>query len=234
MTHRIPCKQEELPFAASILKNNFVRDLDEFTGYSAVFNQAYADNLEVKITQVANMAQTDSYIGEIALLTERIYKNSDSLRPLLTKLEGYLKMASQDNIKIKLNKFNIKDIRDAISSRDIEKMLSHLKNLGTNVVKNMPALVAQGYTQAAFDKLVQTGKAISADNNARNTKMDQRDINTQTNERLLNELWSIMQLIMDMGKRIYKYTDPARLNDYTMTKIIEKLKRERKKKAKKE
>ena len=104
-----------------------------------------------------------------------------------------------------------------------------LKVLMQNVDDNLVTLQAQGYTAAARTELGTIQAAIKTDNLAQDAKLSQRRDHVQANIEMLNTLWARMQQVMQTGKILYKSTNPAKLNDYTMASLLKRVRQDRKK-----
>lgn len=224
-----PIRIEEMPVLGKFLQDSFLRDFADFQGYSPDFNNAYKTNFAAKLTAVEGIVNPIKIMAELKKITERLYENIDSLRPLLNKLEGYVNRAD-DNLSILPGDFGIKPVRDKISNKDQEGLSENLKVLLQNVDDNFTALSAKGFTAAAQTVLINLRDSINTDNEAQNVKMDEREAKVQENYDVLIELWEIMSDVMDAGRvRLYKFTDKEKAGDYTLATLKNRIRQEKKK-----
>jgi|GEM_PF-1343696 len=226
MSNRIPCRLEELPFVASALRHTFERDKADFKSF---FPKKFPDNileiLDGKITPVENVIKTEIPTREIKKVTGQILAESLGLRPELLLLEGYVIDAV--NLSCGVDDFGIRDVRNSLQSGDPELLVKSLGILNPNIEKNIDALKEQGFSDDSKSFFRQKQTTLDTLNKSQNDLMsDRAQVVAKNNEKFV-DLWDMLALIMDHGKRIYRTNDPSKLPDYTYTQIIKKIRRER-------
>ncbi len=218
MTKNFSCKIEELPSVAewcnSLLKNN----LDDFKDYSPDFNSQYVNSVGEKITIVSDLVSTKLYLGDVSVITRKLYDNMDAARPWLLKLEGYIKRAESTLITPAKN-FDIKLVRANIRSRDAEGFSKNLTSLLQICDKNASILEAKGMKPELIAKLKDILLNNSKFAKEQNDSILLKEKAVNDNMKTLNDLWKDCQNIMDAGKRIYKYNKPEMIKNFTMTHI---------------
>ncbi len=220
---------EELPVMGRFLRDSFTRDLPDFTNFSPIFSAAYKSSFDAKLVQVEGLVSTSFYIKDIKKLTDTLYNDVDKLRPMMTQLEGWVRLA-KSNLTILPKDFGIKQVRDKINRKDVEGLLKAVKVVAENVQANATALGSVGATTAAATAVQTLITKIKNENDEQNRKMNLKEEAVQANKSVIDELWTIMTDVMDAGKRLYKYTNKAKLGDYTKTMIMTRIRHEHKKK----
>lgn len=220
---------EEMPVIGKFLYDSFERDFADFEEYSPDFNNAYKTAFEGKVEAVEDIVNPKKLIAELKKITQAMYKNIDSLRPIMNKLEGYANRVDPEDLTILAKDFGIKPVRDKISNKDQEALLENLKVVLQNVDDNLSALQAKGWTPAQDTQLRDKRQQIFDANAAQNLKMDAREAKVEENIPILNDLWATMQDVMDAGRvRLYKLTNKEKAGDYTLSKLKNRVRQEKK------
>lgn len=202
-------------------------DARDFLDYSPTYTAGYFEAYHGKIREVQMKVNTEVLEGELKLITAKLYLDINGLRPKLGKLEGYIYRAQ--GLTVGPKDFRLKYIRRHMSRKDVEGFLNEYGTLLRLVDDNLTALKAQGFKDA--DKTVLDGlmDTIRTGNTGQNLKMDEKEALVQANKGLILELWAMTADLLDAGKRIYKYTNPEKTNDYTATKLLQRIRQEKKK-----
>src|SRR3989339_560334 len=215
---------EEMPVVGGFLLKSFEIEIVEFQAYSPDFNPAYKTAFESKLATVESIVNPKKIQGELKKITDNMYSATEGLRSQLQLLEGYIKRA--ENLTILPKDFGISALRNKIAKKDQEAVIENLKVLFQNIDDNLAAIQAKGFTTAAYNKLKTTRDSIKTANQSQNEKMNQKQKLVEDNIGTLNELWDIMNDIMDAGKRIAKSNTTLRIDDYTKTKLQKRVRHE--------
>jgi hypothetical protein len=213
------CKNEELPVVCGFGATSLARDLGDFTAYSSLFDAAYLAAFKTKIDVVSELVKPKSETVELKVLTDRIYQTLDGLIPPVNHLEGYLKMAGRE-VPLSTNDFGLVQLRKAIRSRDVESVLAQLHTVGENIGKYKSALMARGLTEELITRFAVAARQLAEDKNRKYSLVSNRAAMVQKNLGLLNDLNDQLTEICRIGKILYKQTDPAKVRDYTFTKMM--------------
>jgi len=108
----------------------------------------------------------------------------------------------------------------------VEELDLAFRTMKKNITDNYAALVAKGYSDGKRDELYALANAVNDDNALQNLEIDKRDAKVEENLGPLNTLWKIMTEVCDFGKRVYKSTHPAKVDDYTMSSLINRIRNE--------
>jgi len=209
---------EEMPSACEMIRDSFARDLADFTAYAAKYDATYLSALDLKLKELENLVNNKIKVSEVKKMTEVLYGTTESLRPLISKIEGYV--INAEGLTVPAKNFRFKEARDKIGSRDIEGVLLENKTIKKLLEDNMTALNAEGYTAAKHTEFSNLINEIDAQNRARNLKVDEKEAMVQANMVFLNTLYKEIKKIADIGKRLYIFTDKEKTRDYTISKII--------------
>ena len=222
-----PFKYEELTTVAGFLIDSLTRDLSDFTKYSEIYGQDFLHRLIDKKDEVERITRTKSLLNQISNITLNLYENVDSLRPKISNLEGYIVLAKKNLVSQPRN-FGLKEVREKIDSRDVEGLLDKLAITlaEVDITENLAALNAVGFKAPARAELTTIKDDINNKNKEQNLKIDEKEDVVRSNLALLLELWELLRMVMDSGKRIYKYTNKQRAEDYTATKILGRIRHE--------
>ena len=213
------CKNEELPVVCGFGAASLARDLGDFTAYSPLFNAAYLAAFKSKIDVVAELVQPESETLELKLLTERIYQTLDGLIAPINHLDGYLKLAGKD-VPVSADDFGLVQLRKSIRSRDVENVLTLLHKVEGNIRKFKKALTTKGLTEELITRFTVAAKQLSEDKTRKYTVVSNRAAMVQKNLGLLNDLYDQFIEVCRIGKILYKQTDPAKLKDYTLARMM--------------
>ena len=213
-------KIEEMPVIGRFLLNSFDRDFADFQNYSPDFDDAYRNNFKNQVEAVENIVNPKKLMGELKKITDGLYANIESLRPVMNKLEGYVKRVDANDLTMMPGDFGIKQVRDKIANKDQEALLENLKVVIEHIDNNLAPLQAKGWDNAQDAQLREKRIQIKNANEAQNMKIDERQAMVQSNMDTLNALWVMMQDVMDAGRlRLYKFEDPEKAADYTLAKL---------------
>lgn len=218
------CRYEELPVIGSFLKTNLERDKSDFLLYSPDYNDTYISNFSRKITEVEEIINPKSFADETKVVTNKLVNMMNSTKDLLNRLEGYVKRAS--GLKINPDDFGIKALREKISSRDAEGFAEKLKIVLKNVDDNITVLKQKGYPEEARASLGNISTSVKAANTEQYERMRIKENLILENLEKLNELWDMMQNIMEIGKILYKISKPDKYSDYAINTLMSKVRKE--------
>lgn len=209
---------EEMPSTCEMIRDSFARDLPEFTTYAAKYNATYLSALDLKLKTLDNLVNNKIKMGEVKKMTEVLYGATDSLRPMLSKIEGYV--ISAEGLTVPVKNFRFKEAREKISGKDMEGVLLENKTIKKLLEDNMDAVKAEGYTAAKHTEFSNLISEIDTQNRTRNLKVDEKEAMIQANMVFLNGIFKEIKKIADIGKRLYIFTDKEKTGDYTFSKII--------------
>ena len=218
------CKNEELPIISHFVALSLERDLNLFANYSPVFNETYLNGYKAQIQAAEELVSPRSETVELKLITERAYATLDGLITPINYLEGYISLAKKE-IPVSLSDFGLVPLRKSVRSRDIENVLTLLRRVLANIDKYKTELTSKGLNALTTDKFSDALSSLANDKNRKYSILSNRAALVQSNMNQLNELNRQLTEICDIGKVLFKQTDPAKLKDYTFSQLIKKVRR---------
>jgi len=221
------CKDEEIAVIGGFLLTSLRRDLADFTALFPKFADPFAENFETANKAIYELVKPAEETAQLKVITIRLQKSLQALRPALNQLDNYLDSAD-GSIPLSVADFGISPLRQAISKGDVEGALTCLGTLNRNIERYQAELGVEGLTEATTDLLKNAVALLQADNNLQYEIKSGRLRLVEENLELLNAHYKTMRRIMKSGKAIYKESSPARLADYTFSRLLKEVRRQAK------
>jgi hypothetical protein len=218
------CKDEELPVICGFAAISLTRDLTDFSAFSPNFDAAYLAAYKGKIEVVQELVQPKSETIELKIITDRMYATLDNLVVPLNFVDGYLKLAGK-TVPISATDFGLSQLRKSIRSRDVENVMQVLHTVEANLGKYNPELSVVGLTDTTSNKFTDAGNLLAIDKNKKYELVSNRTALVQSNLGILNELFDQFTEICTIGKALYKFSDKAKLKDYTFAQLMKQVRR---------
>ncbi len=223
------CKIEDLTTIAEFVKTSYIRDQARFAAYSPDFESGYLALFEDEITAAEAVVVPKTFTHDLKQITQRLYNCMDTLGDQLKLLKGYATRAGA-GLSVQVNDFGFAALQRNLSKRNAEGALNLLKVTLKHTDDNLTVLQAKGFTVEARAILSDLQTAIRNDNQAQNTKINERGGQIQTNVQVLNTLWVRVKDVMSTGKILFD-KDPVKKQEYTMATLKRRITPERKIKA---
>jgi hypothetical protein len=220
------CNVEDITTIAEFVKTSYVRDQARFFAYSPDFDPAYLALFEDEILVAEGVVAPKTFTHNLKQITQRLYTSMDTLGDQLKLLQGYVTRTST-SLSVQVSDFGIPALQRALNKRNAAGALSLLKVTLKHVDDNLPALQAKGFTTNARTLLSDLQASIKKENQAQNTKLNERGEQIQSNAQVLNTLWIRMKDVMSTGKILFD-KDPVKKQEYTMSALQRRVTPERK------
>jgi len=219
---------EEITVVGDFTMTSYTRDFDDFKDFSDDYGATFQANFTQKLTDAKAVVSTRFHTAEISSITDLLYGDMRSLRPKLRRLAKYAKMA-KNLLTVSLKNFGIQQVRAQLKRMDTEKLYQALKELFENidVPDNKAALLTKGFKTTEYTALSDLKTKIYDENQSQNALENDRALAVQENNALFKELKEIILDIQETGKTLYLDTDEARTHEYTMTKMLNRIRQER-------
>ena len=221
------CKNEEIPVIGGFVLANLKKDQADFTAHSPKFDELFTTNFEAKNTEVTELVTPAEETARLKVITARLGKTMTQLRQPLNRLADYLDLAG-DSIPLSASGFGIGGLRTAISKGDAESVLQNLGIINRNIARYTEILTAQGLSSETSEAFTTAAVSIQADNDEQYAIKSNRQRLVEENTELLNELYDIIRRVCKSGKAIYKGSSPAKVADYTFSKLRNEVRRQSK------
>jgi len=224
-TISIRARIEEVPTLGQFSVDSYNRDILDFQGYKpAKYTAGWLTTINGLIVTVGGIVNPKQLLAELSVITLRLDSNMLLLRPLMNRLEGYVRDAV--GLTIPKNKFGISEVRKAISRGDQEKLNQALTDLLHNITNNNAALSTAGLPAGDVTAITNLKTSIFNDNAAQNAKMAEKALLVTSNMGVINQLCDILKSLWADGKSLYKTSNATKLKDYTNSQLINRIRNE--------
>ena len=214
-------RREDKIFIAEITFENLKTDKIPFLDFSPTYDDTFIDWFEERISEARALVLVETMIGEGKNITKAVYKSMKELRPMLLPLEGYVKRAV--DLTVPVENFGIKAVREKIDSKDAEGLDLKLAIVVTNINNNLTALTDKGYKAADFIIFKDQRVKIRTLNLSQKLQDEDQAVVVAANNVILDALDVATRDILDAGKRIFKYTNEAKLHEYTYDRLLKRI-----------
>jgi hypothetical protein len=225
------CKDEELTVISRYVLISFRRDINDFSAFSPVFNQDYVNNFNGKIERVEELVSPKFETNDLKQITKRLYLAMDNLTDPIIKTRSYLTL-TKDTIGLSAKDFGLSLLSRKISSKDAEGVHQNLLLVNAHIQKYWEQLKAAGFSDSLAEQFKNAVASIRDDNQLQYDILTKRKAIVQNNRNLLNELYSQLTEILNVGKALYRKTNPVKTKEYTFTSLVKNVRIVEKKETK--
>lgn len=219
---KFTCKVEDLIGIGNYLVQRLRADLAQFAEFSDTFSEDFVKRLEALIGVCSQLASSGVLTKEAAEITEEIKKLIKEVRLSANKVEVYLEMAD-GQMTVKADSLGLRELRESIHGGGSEALAQSLRQLLIGLNANLTVLQTKGLKPALVDKLKGLADELDAKGSDQNFRLTERNRHTDENNGTYNELWDQIVLITDTGKALYRGIDATRVDDYTITSILQRI-----------
>ncbi|MDR2407274.1 MAG: hypothetical protein LBE13_04065 [Bacteroidales bacterium] len=215
---KLPLRIEAVPAVGSFLKVSLERDIQDFLAYSNKFDNNYIVGFDNKIKAAHEVVSGKIYTKELAKTTSELKSTMSEVRPVLNKIEGYVKMSGKQ-LTTTVSGFGISAARYSLNRGNAEGLIQALGDLLHNIDVNRAVLSEQGLSKEIEVTLSDMREKINSLNTLQNQIISQRAIAVEENAAVFDDLCSTMKEILTAGQSLYKGVDKARMKDYTLSNL---------------
>ena len=220
-------KVGELPTFGATVTNSLALDYEDFTNFSPKYDAAYLAKIQMDKKDIEALINPVQLIGELKIITRRIYTNQNQVSNEMNYLEGYVSLTK--NLKVGAADFGFHAVRVANNSGDIEGVVSGLKLVTKIAGDNIILLTASGFTPAKLAALVALMNNLDVDNVSQTGKLNERKRLVETNHVVINDYWNELVSICKIGKIIQKPVSQAKMDEYIISTVTARLRNDAKK-----
>ena len=225
ITITIKGRIEEIPTLGQFTRDAYNRDILDFQGYKpAKYVAGFLTNFDLKATAVGNLINPIALLSELGIITLRIDTNMIALRPLMDKLEGYVRDAA--GLTVQKKDFGMSQVRKAVNKGDQEALNSALALVLQNITANNAALTTAGMPASIPTDIAALKLSLFNDNASQNAKEGERALLVTDNMDKINDFCKILKDIWADGKSLYKTSNKTKLKDYTNAQLINRIRQE--------
>jgi predicted RNA-binding protein with EMAP domain len=218
------CKDIEFIVICGFVLFSFKRDLSFFSKFSKKYMVEYVLLLETELANLKELVEPQSELVEQKAITDHMRSVMHALQEPLDWVKGYIQLAGT-GINISVKDFGIVHTREAINNLDIEEIIKGMHTVNANVVKYKPILVEQGLTDELQTQLVTDAESIANDRQKRYEILTNRKAILQNNVGVLNTFHAKILEILKVGKILFKDSDPVKLQEYTFSELLKKVRK---------
>ncbi|MDQ2794116.1 MAG: hypothetical protein M3Y12_08925 [Bacteroidota bacterium] len=215
----------ELLPVARLLRASYQRDRADFVDLLPEdYKPKFLADFDTALTAVEKAVRSSVAVARRGTITARIDALLEALPQLLNRLEARLRRATPLTVAAK--KFGIEPVRRDRNNNEHEGLADSLRTLLQNIETNKAALLAKGQSQAEIDQLQELYNDLVADSTAQGSSLSDQRLLTAGNVQLFRALFAPMKHLLDDGKSLYKTADKVKLQDYTLRKVLQQVRRE--------
>jgi hypothetical protein len=218
ITRNYNCKDEELPVVCRYALSCIRRDLADFVAFSPVFNEDYLNGFQAKINLVDELVLPKIETDELKKITKRLYLTMDNLLDPIAKIRSYLRLA-KDSAPVSAKDFGLTLLSRKIACRDAEGVRQNLLIVNAYLEKYSEPLVAIGLNKAIIEQFTAAVTSITNDNQLQFEIVNKRKTIVQNNLKALNELYGQLIDLLNVGKSLYKNTNPLKAKEYVFSAL---------------
>ena len=217
-------REEEYGVIGSVTLQAFHSDKSDFIAFSDVYDGSFEADFRSQITAVNNVVTTKFYMNELSGLTDKILKDTNLIFPKLNLLERYIYLA-KDNLSKAPKLFGIGEVRKAGRKRNMEGLVNAFGTLFLNVEKpaDFAAIKAKGLKDADYAVLKDLASQLVTENETQEFYKTVKSTAIEENWGLFDGLMNTIKDVQMTGKALFKFTNKAKLDTYTMQVILRRL-----------
>ncbi|MDR2775984.1 MAG: hypothetical protein LBC19_14860 [Tannerella sp.] len=212
------CKDEELPVVCRNALVYVKRDSADFFAFSPLFDEDYLKRFGEKIDLVDELVSPKTETEELKKITKQLYQTLDSLLEPVARIRGYLLLA-KDSVDMSAKNFGLAVLSRKIMSRDAEGARQNLLLVISYLKKYQEELTAVGFSDTVITQMESAVTSIANDNQRQFEIVSNRKSIVQNNMKVLNELYKQLIDLLNVGKLLYKTTDPVKAKEYTFSAL---------------
>lgn len=211
---------ENLVPVSNIIINTAQKNVSTIVKLYKKYDQARLDGITVKMEAIDKLISPSLLIGKISLLTQSLNDKQAELVDKFSILEGHVDRAKPLSLPVK--SFGIKQIRDSIHSDNVEGTIAGLA-VFINAVKdekNEDALILEGMDKGELANIIAYRNSLLTLRSEQKQKMQEKESLVEDNRELINDFWTEIADLCDIGKRVFKKKDESIADNFTVTKVV--------------
>jgi hypothetical protein len=218
-TNKVNCKHEEYVPVMELAWQSIIRDKDEFTLFSPIYNEKFFDDKGKEIKGLKLLLNPRVMEAEGKEITQELIKKMEAFRPKLNFLESYV-IKAVGSLTAAPADFGFSTIRENISSHNKEGVVEYMEILLQLVVRNQEAIRSKGFTEAAQTELETATKELESNSLHKGQQIqDTAKLVKKYNKEAKTLLSEIIGICKD-GKIIFAKKAPEKVKDFTFAQIL--------------
>jgi len=185
---------------ASVMHAALVDSLADFTNYTTLFDQTYADDWMAEI-MVALQTPTAEQVGDMgSSYTQVVLEKMAECRKAFGGMKFFVREAFPNNVGVQ-NEFGFDDYAEARNKQPL--MVYFMQRLHFTATKYANQLLAAGCPQARIDGLQALANQLFVVNVEQEAFLKNRPNSTAERITILNNVWKQLIRVSEAGKVIY-------------------------------
>ena len=213
MANNLRLRREDYPAIGNILLISLKRDINDFTKEYKTINEEFIKELKEKINSLKDIVSYNVLQSNQKSHTKLLYSKTDILKDKATLLKQYAIKAGLDTSLIAKNIKNI-------NSKNIEGVVQSFRDIIYYYSQNKDKLKAM--PDNFLEDLSEKNNEIEKLNIEQKHLMSTSKGTIQDNKKTYDELYTMLKEVISIGKIIYRKS--VKKEEYTMSKILDKLK----------
>ena len=212
------CKMEDLPVMAGFAIQSLETDKVDFLDFSPVYGDDFIPNAKAKQKECSELVKQEDVLKLQKKVTQEINTMLKGMRNDINKIEGYL-LLTANQLDIAVLDFGLAGLRINISKKNVEGVCSDIQSLVVKLKRNEAVLSDKGMKTALLDDIVAQSEKLDKLNLSQNDFKNKRSRTASDNIKIFNELWDMLNTILDGGRSLYKANDKVKYKEYTLSQL---------------
>ncbi|MDR2383784.1 MAG: hypothetical protein LBD76_07895 [Prevotellaceae bacterium] len=218
-------KDEELPVICRNAALCLKRDLADFAAFSKVFNDDYVNKFEEKINFVDELVYPKTETNELKEITKRLYETMDSLIDPIAKIRNYLLLAKKTTGGVTAKDIGLAMLSRKISDRDAKGTCQNLLLIIAFLEKYREQLYTVGFSDDIIEQFNDAVSSITEKNRLQSNITGKRKAIVQTNVSVLNNLYTQLMDVLNIGKSLYRGVNSFKFKEYSLSSLKKGIRR---------
>ncbi len=212
------CKMEDLPVMAGFAIQSMETDKVDFLDFSPVYGDDFIPNAKAKQKECSELVKQEDVLKLQKKVTQEINIMLKGMRNDINKIEGYL-LLTANQLDIAVLDFGLAGLRINISKKNVEGVCSDIQSLVVKLKRNEAVLSDKGMKTALLEDIVAQSEKLDKLNLSQNAFKNKRSRTASDNIKIFNELWDLLNTILDGGRSLYKANDKVKYKEYTLSQL---------------
>ena len=200
---------------------SFERDKADFLAHSSRFADPFGAEYVALNDEVEALPTVRGVNSELKKATARKKETLLLLSSDIDKVENLINLTKED-LTIAKKDFGVRQVRAAISAVKEPELVTTMHNLIENVKANIKPLKNIGLTDELLTTIETRVKSVTADEVLQSQIEGRRGQVTFTNSARYDDFQTMMKLILETGKTLYKRKNPTKLKDFVLADLRRK------------
>ncbi|NDP23113.1 MAG: hypothetical protein GZ091_18840 [Paludibacter sp.] len=200
---------------------SFERDKADFQAHSSRFADPFGAEYVALNDEVEALPTVKGVNSELKKATARIKATLLILGSDIDKVENLINLTKED-LTIAKKDFGVRQVRAAISAVKEPELVTTMHNLMDNIKANIKPLTNIGLTSDLLTTIENRVKSVTAGEVLQSQIQGRRGQVAYNNSARYDDFQTMMKLILETGKTLYKRKNPTKLKDFILADLRRK------------